>query len=100
MPDKEEHQNNTRESDRRAREGGTKTGERRKGTLFFFACAIFVNTEMSLFLEMFQCPTAKMEDKKKTERKRVLERERHMMGTVPSESSHSPQQVCAVLMCS
>lgn len=77
MPDKEEHQNNTRESDRRAREGGTKTGERRKGTLFFFACAIFVNTEMSLFLEMFQCPTAKMEDKKKTERKRVLERERH-----------------------
>lgn len=66
----------TRESDRREREGGTKTGERREGTLFFFACAIFANTEMSLFLEMFQCPSAKMEDKKKTERKRGLERER------------------------
>lgn len=75
MPDKEEHQNNTRESDRRER-GRNKDGRDGRGTLFIFACAIFANTEMSLFLEVFQWPLAEIEDKKKTERERGL-RETH-----------------------
>lgn len=85
-----------RESDRRER-GRNEDRRDGRGTLFIFACAIFANTEMSLFLEMFQWPLAEIEDKKKTKRERGLER--HMMNTVPSENSFSPQQVCVMVMC-
>lgn len=70
--DKEEHQNNISESERRETGFNKDSRERRRGTLFFLPVLFFAKAEVSLFLEKFQCSSAEIEDKKKTERERGI----------------------------
>lgn len=88
VPDKEEHQNTIRESDRRDRGWNKGSRERWRGTLFFLPVP---------FLQMLKCPFSWRSFNSPQQRLRRRRETHDELSTSSSDSSHS-QQVCDMLM--